>query len=170
MDIGIRADGLSTDEFEQFAVELIKRKFEKENFHGFKEGRDDGIDGVDDIKNPSIVLQAKRWCDDKNKKTAVRLLKEEIDKICITKKKLKYNWTNPFSYVIVTSMGLLPSQLKEIRDYADEKCGSLIPSDDYIIHGSVLNELSNESKYSDIFENHGLLIKNIGKILHKEKK
>lgn len=37
MDIGIRADGLSTDEFEQFAVELIKRKFEK-NFHGFKEG------------------------------------------------------------------------------------------------------------------------------------
>ena len=26
MDIGIRADGLSTDEFEQFAVELIKRK------------------------------------------------------------------------------------------------------------------------------------------------
>lgn len=169
MDIGIRADGLSTDEFEQFAVELIKRKFEKENFHGFKEGRDDGIDGVDDIKNPSIVLQAKRWCDDKNKKTAVRLLKEEIDKICITKKNLKYNWTNPFSYVIVTSMGLLPSQLKEIRDYADEKCGSLIPSDDYIIHGSVLNELSNESKYSDIFEDHGLLIKNIGKILHKEK-
>lgn len=89
--------------------------------------RDDGIDGVDDIKNPSIVLQAKRWCDDKNKKTAVRLLKEEIDKICITKKNLKYNWTNPFSYVIVTSMGLLPSQLKEIRDYADEKCGGSYP-------------------------------------------
>ena len=81
MDIGIRADGMTTSDFENFAIEIVKRKFNNSSLHGFKEGKDDGIDGIDDIKYPSLIIQAKRWQVTKNKTTAVKHLKEEIDKI-----------------------------------------------------------------------------------------
>lgn len=46
MDIGIRADGMTTSDFENFAIEIVKRKFKNSSLHGFKEGKDDGIDGI----------------------------------------------------------------------------------------------------------------------------
>ena len=52
MKIEIRADGLETAEFEKFAIELVKRKFKNKNLHGFTEGRDNGIDGIDDMISP----------------------------------------------------------------------------------------------------------------------
>ena len=61
MDIGIRADGMTTSDFENFAIEIVKKKFENKSLHGFKEGRDAGIDGIDDIKSPTLIIQAKRW-------------------------------------------------------------------------------------------------------------
>ena len=109
MDIGIRADGMTTSDFENFAIEIVKRKFKNSSLHGFKEGKDDGIDGIDDIKSPSLIIQAKRWQVTKNKTTAVKHLKEEIDKIALTKE--KYGWVTDFKYVIVTSMGLSPAKL-----------------------------------------------------------
>ena len=60
MDIGIRADGLTTSDFEDFAIEIVKKKFGNNALHGFKEGKDDGIDGIDDIKSPTLIVQAKR--------------------------------------------------------------------------------------------------------------
>ena len=104
MDIGIRADGMTTSDFENFAIEIVKKKFENKSLHGFKEGRDGGIDGIDNIKSPTLIIQAKRWQVNKNNTTAVKLLKEEIDKIAQTKE--KYGWEADFNYVIVTSMGL----------------------------------------------------------------
>lgn len=163
MDIGIRADGMTTSDFENFAIEIVKRKFKNSSLHGFKEGKDDGIDGIDDIKSPSLIIQAKRWQVTKNKTTAVKHLKEEIDKIAQTKE--KYGWVTNFKYVIVTSMGLSPANLKEIRDYADEIIPNAIPTDDYIIYSSTLTTLSQQKEYIGVFMDYGLLEKDISIIL-----
>lgn len=163
MDIGIRADGMTTSDFENFAIEIVKRKFKNSSLHGFKEGKDDGIDGIDDIKSPSLIIQAKRWQVTKNKTTAVKQLKEEIDKIALTKE--KYGWVTNFKYVIVTSMGLSPANLKEIRDYADEIIPNAIPTDDYIIYSSTLTTLSQQKEYIGVFMDYGLLEKDISIIL-----
>ena len=167
MDIGIRADGMTTSDFENFAIEIAKKKFENKSLHGFKEGRDDGIDGIDDIKSPTLIIQAKRWQINKNNTTAVKLLKEEIDKIAQTKE--KYGWETDFNYVIVTSMGLSPAGLKEIRDYADKIIPDAIPTDDYIIFSSTLTTFSKQEEYRDIFINYGLLEKDISNILRSER-
>lgn len=167
MDIGIRADGLNTTEFESFAIEIVKKKFNNPSVHGFKEGKDDGIDGIDDIKSPTMIVQAKRWTIDKNNTTAVKLLKEEVDKIYHTK--LKYKCENNFKYIIVTSMKLSPKNLKEIRDYAEEKLPGAVSSDDYIIFSSTLTNLSLDFEYKEIFESYGLIEKNIGRVLNKQK-
>lgn len=167
MDIGIRADGMTTSDFENFTIEIVKRKFKNSSLHGFKEGKDDGIDGIDDIKSPSLIIQAKRWQVTKNKTTAVKHLKEEIDKIARTKE--KYGWVTDFKYVIVTSMGLSPANLKEIRDYADEIIPNAIPTDDYIIYSSTLTTLSQQKEYRDIFMDYGLLEKDISIILKSDR-
>ena len=167
MDIGIRADGMTTSDFENFAIEIVKKKFDNKSLHGFKEGRDDGIDGIDDIKSPTLIIQAKRWQVNKNHTTAVKLLKEEIDKIAQTKE--KYGWESDFNYVIVTSMGLSPAGLKDIRNYADIKIPNAIPADDYIIFSSTLTTLSQQEKYKNIFINYGLLEKDISNILRSER-
>lgn len=167
MDIGIRADGMTTSDFENFAIEIVKKKFDNSSLHGFKEGRDDGIDGIDDIASPSLVIQAKRWQVTKNHATAVKLLKEEIDKIALTKE--KYGWETDFNYVIVTSMGLSPANLKEIRDYADTIIPNAIPTDDYIIFSSTLTTLSQHKEYSEIFIKYGLLEKDITNVLRNIK-
>ena len=167
MDIGIRADGITTSDFENFAIEIVKRKFKNSSLHGFKEGKDDGIDGIDDIKSPTLIIQAKRWQVTKDKTTAVKLLKKEIDKIALTKE--KYGWVTDFKYVIVTSMGLSPANLKEIRDYADKIIPNAIPADDYIIYSSTLTTLSQQEEYRDVFMNYGLLEKDISIILKRDR-
>lgn len=167
MDIGIRADGMTTSDFENFAIEIVKKKFENKSLHGFKEGKDDGIDGIDNIVSPTLIIQAKRWQVNKNHTTAVKLLKEEIDKIAQTKE--KYGWESDFNYVIVTSMGLSPAGLKDIRNYADIKIPNAIPADDYIIFSSTLTTLSQQEKYRNIFINYGLLEKDISNILRSER-
>lgn len=167
MDIGIRADGLTTSDFENFAIEIVKKKFNNIALHGFKEGKDDGIDAIDDICSPTLILQAKRWQVTKNHSTAVNLLKEEIDKIAFAK--VKYDWKADFKYVIVTSMGLSPSDLKKIRDYADQKIPNAISTDDYVIFSSTLVALSQHEEYRDIFMNYGLLEKDITKVLRNYK-
>ncbi|MCB7034790.1 ATP-binding protein [Streptococcus salivarius] len=167
MDIGIRADGMTTSDFENFAIEIVKRKFKNSSLHGFKEGKDDGIDGIDDIKSPSLIIQSKRWQVTKNKTTAVKYLKEEIDKIALTKE--KYGWVTNFKYVIVTSMGLSPANLKEIRDYADEIIPNAIPTDDYIIYSSTLTTLSKQKEYRGVFMDYGLLEKDISIILKSDR-
>lgn len=167
MNIGIRADGMTPSAFEDFAIEIVKKKFDNNSLHGFTQGRDDGIDGIDDIKKPTLIIQAKRWQINRSHTTAVKLLKNEIDKIAQTK--VKYGWNTDFKYVIVTSMGLSPGGLKEIRDYADKIIPNAIPTDDYIIHSSILTTLSQSQKYRCIFEKFGLIVQDISTILKKDR-
>ena len=94
-------------------------------------------------------------------------MKEEIDKIALTKE--KYGWKNDFNYVFVTSMGLSPANLKEIRDYADTIIPNAIPTDDYIIFSSTLTTLSQHKEYSEIFIKYGLLEKDITNVLRNIK-
>lgn len=74
-----------------------------------------------------------------------------------------------FKYVIVTSMGLSPANLKEIRDYADEIIPNAIPTDDYIIYSSTLTTLSQQKEYRDVFMDYGLLEKDISIILKSDR-
>lgn len=167
MDIRIRADMLSTDEFENFAIELAQIQFNKNKLHGFSEGTDEGIDGIDDILCPSIILQAKRWHMDRKQGSAITLLKNEVDKI--VKKKEKENWAANFKYVIVTSMNLSPKSLAEIRKYIDEKLPGSMGSDNCIIFGKTLNELASKKAFKEVFEKYELLQPDLSKILHEEK-
>lgn len=167
MNIGIRADVLTTSDFEDFSIEIVKKMFNKPSLHGFTEGRDNGIDAIDDIKNPTIIVQAKRWKITKDRKSAVRLLKDEIDKIELNI--IKYGWETKFKYVIITSLDLTPKNIKEIREYAEIKLPGAIPNDDYIIFASVLNTLSQDDNYISIFEHYGLIEKNLSKILNDER-
>ena len=167
MKIEIRADGLETAEFEKFAIELVKRKFKNKNLHGFTEGRDNGIDGIDDMISPNLILQAKRWKANKTHTSAVKELKEEIDKIACAK--IKFRWTLPFKYVIVTSLDLTPNNLQEIRNYADIIIPKAILSDDCIIFASSLTTLSQDNDFKDIFEYYKLIEPNFYKILNNIK-
>lgn len=167
MDIGIRADGLNTTDFENFAIELTKVAFNSKTFHGFKEGKDEGIDGIDNSTNPTLILQAKRWGLNKSSNTAVELIKKEIGKIY--QKKIKEEWCSIFKYVLVTSMDFSHNQVKEIRTYANEIMPHSMPSDDCIIFASTFNTLAHNPKYVTIFENYGLLQTNLSKILSERR-
>ncbi|WP_436667484.1 ATP-binding protein [Latilactobacillus sakei] len=168
MDIGIRADGLTTSDFEEFALEIVKKKFNNTKLHGFKEGKDDGIDGIDDVLSPTLLIQAKRWQVTKSHTTAVSLLKDEIKKVSINKE-TKYGWNTNFRYVIVTSMGLSPDDLKKVREYANEILPGSMPSDEYILFSSTLTMMSKDIEFRNIFENYGLVEKNISRVLRKER-
>lgn len=153
-----RYDELYPGEFEKFAIEISGRLFDKK-LHGYSEGSDDGIDGIDDIHNPSLIMQAKRWNEKKSQSEAVKDLMKEIDKILKTKE--KYKWNSSFKYIIVTSMDFSPKNEYEIIEYANKKLSGLIPCGKYIVFKSKLNGLLNESKYQDIFKNYGLIDKDI---------
>lgn len=167
MDIGIRADGLDHTKFEDFAIKLAKVKYNNDRIHGFKKNcRDDGIDGIDDIKKPTIIVQAKRWEQNKSLSDSVRLIKKEIDKISNTKE--KYNWSTQFKYVLITSANLNPESLKEIRDYLNLKLPKSVTSDEDIIFSETLNELSSDNRYRTIFEDFNLIERDLLKLLRAQ--
>ena len=161
MHMGIRADGLSAIEFEEFAIALAQKKYNNCNIFGFAEGRDHGIDAIDDIQRPGIIVQAKRWQLSKNRKQAIKLIKEEIKKILKTKE--AFGWELAFKYVFITSWDLTPNDLKEIIDFSKKYYKQIEEVD--IIYASKLNVLSKDEKYKNVFENHGLLEKNLLKVL-----
>ena len=161
MHMGIRADGLSAIEFEEFAIALAQKKYNNCNIFGFAEGRDHGIDAIDDIQRPGIIVQAKRWQLSKNRKQAIKLIKEEIKKILKTKE--AFGWERAFKYVFITSWDLTPNDLKEIIDFSKKYYKQIEEVD--IIYASKLNVLSKDEKYKNVFENHGLLEKNLLKVL-----
>ena len=152
MNISMRADGLTPENFEKFAIELVQRKFSNSRIHGFDEGTDQGIDGIDDIIQPTIVVQAKRW---KLQTTGTSKIKEEIDKIAAAK--MANGWTTPFKYIFVTSRQLSPKNLKEIREYAENKIPGSMLSDDFILYAKTLEELSGQKSYRPIFQKYNLL-------------
>ncbi|WP_040978416.1 restriction endonuclease [Oceanobacillus jeddahense] len=144
---------LTPTDFEAFARRIVSIILGKEII-GFGEGKDDGIDGLDDINSPTIVVQAKRYQSRTPLNSFKKIVKREIDKIRNTAK--KYEWNNNYEYVIVTSMDLNPLARKEIRDYA----GSLIPSDKNIIDGVLLQDLADKQKFHETFVLYNLKEKN----------
>lgn len=165
MNIGIRADGLSTSEFEEFAIALAQKRYNNNNIIGFAEGRDYGIDALDDIERPSIIVQAKRWQLSKNRKQALNLIKGEIEKILKTKK--EFGWEEAFKYVFITSWDLTPKDLKCIRDFSKPYRKQIKNVD--IIYASILSNLSKDEEYKKIFENHGLLEKDLLKVMKENR-
>lgn len=145
---------LSPMDFESFANRIVSTMFEKKMF-GFGEGKDDGIDGLDDIVHPSIVVQAKRYQSRTTPSKFKDIAKKEIDKI--KKTAIEYNWNSTFEYIIVTSAELNPQTRREIRGYA----GNLMSSDENIIDGIILKNLSDEDVFHKIFIDYKLKEKSL---------
>lgn len=147
--MNIPTEFLTPTEFEEFSNELVTALFHKEII-GYGEGKDDGIDGTDDIVCPTIVVQSKRYQTRTNPSSFTKIALNEIDKIKETSK--KYQWNEDFEYVLITSAELNPASRKTIRDYA----GSLMTTDKNIIDGALLKSLSNKDKYEKIFTSYNL--------------
>lgn len=156
-NIGVRADSLDAEEFERFAVDLCKVVFDNDKVHGFSEGKDDGIDGLDDSINPTLVVQAKRWTPYRN--SAKSQIIEELEKIQNTAK--NYKWEKQFHYAFVTSVALSPKVQNELR----QQYPGLIPSDKYLIDKARINELSSEQRYTSVFRKYKLIGADLSEIL-----
>lgn len=160
-NVGIRADALGEEEFESFANELCKIIFSNQRIHGFPRGKDDGIDGIDDIQRPTIVVQAKRWTPGKT--TARIAINEEISKIRATAS--KYHWDRGFKYVFVTSTGLPPNVQHEVlRNNSD-----LFPSDECLIDSARINDFASDLKFRNLYCQYGLLGADLTSILKKDR-
>ncbi|EFT90274.1 MULTISPECIES: AAA family ATPase [Enterococcus] len=156
--MNIPTDFLTPKDFEDFSNRLVEILFGK-NIIGFGDGKDDGIDGIDNIANPTIVIQSKRYQSRSSPANFVKLAKKEIDKIKLTAK--KFNWKTSFEYIIVTSADLNPNSRNLIRKYA----GNMMSSDENIIDGPFLKKLSDENRFHTLFVNFGLKDKKITDIL-----
>lgn len=156
--MNIPTDFLTPTDFESFANQIAEILFSKRIF-GFGDGKDDGIDGIDNIISPTIVIQSKRYQSRTNPADFVKIALKEIDKI--KQASLKYEWTGHFEYVIITSAILNPMSRKTIRDYAE----GLMSNDSNIIDGSVLKDFSNKKEYEEIFTFYNLKDKKLIELL-----
>ncbi|WP_413518328.1 hypothetical protein [Carnobacterium maltaromaticum] len=160
--MNIPTDFLTPTDFEAFANRVSGILFNK-TIIGFGEGKDDGIDGVDDIVTPTIVIQSKRYQSRTSPSSFVNTAKKEIDKIRMASS--KYNWKNHYEYVIITSSKLNPASRKTIRDYA----GELMSSDNNIIDGNVLKDFSFIKEYEKVFVDYDLIDKKLIDLLKNNK-
>jgi len=151
---------LSPDEFEKFANKIVEVKFGK-NIISFGEGPDGGIDGLDDSVNPSIIVQSKRYKPTTAPSKFLDLVRQEIEKL---RKIIKdNNFSEEIDYVIVTSIPLNPKTRKEIRDLKPE----WIKTDYHILDALLLDDLSHEDKYKEIYKSYNLIDKQLGDIIRK---
>lgn len=58
--MNIPTDFLTPTDFEKFSNRIAEIRFHKDIVE-FGEGKDDGIDGLDDTIKPTIVIQSKRY-------------------------------------------------------------------------------------------------------------
>lgn len=101
---------LEPNEFEKLVCDIIQVR-EGITIETFKEGRDNGIDGLFiDNKERRVIVQVKRYSPT-NYKMLYRKLKEELPKI----KKL-----NPDRYILAVTMDFTPRQKEEILKLFDK--------------------------------------------------
>lgn len=146
----IPTEFLSPDEFEKFANSIVGVLFNK-RIICFGEGPDDGIDGLDDSKNPTIIVQSKRYQPSTQPSKFLGIVKSEISKLVETSKKFDYN--ENFDYVIVTSVKLNPSTRLAIRKLKPE----WIKSDKNIIDATDLENYSKDPRHMHIFKEYNLV-------------
>lgn len=157
----IPTEFLSPGDFEKFANKVVGTLFNK-TIMSFGEGRDGGIDGLDDSVKPSIIVQSKRYQPTTQPSKLLRIIKSEISTLVETSKKNNFN--NDFDYIIVTSARLNPKTRKEIRNLEKK----WIKTDKHIIDANTLESLSENPSYTKIFREYNLingkLIDEIGEI------
>lgn len=162
INITIRTDALSPTDFEKFSVDIVKKKLGNPNITTFAEGKDNGIDGADDPINPNVILQAKRWNPRKNLSSAITEIVKEIDKIVETAN--SWGWDKSFKYIIVTSLELSTLKVREVVQYGEAKLKNF-----ELIHGSQLDTFSRDDNYKTIFENFGLLTKQLIELFREDR-
>lgn len=141
---------LSPDDFEKFANRIVEKIFEK-RILSFGEGADGGIDGIDDTKRPSIVVQSKRYQPSTAPSIFLNTIRDELAKLVETSQ--KNGWGNDFDYVVVTSVRLNPETRRRVRELKPE----WIKSEQHIIDGESLRSFSELEEYKEIFENYNLI-------------
>ena len=159
-NVGIRADAMDEESFECFANELCSVLFNKQ-IHGFSRGTDDGIDGIDDVLNPTIIIQAKRWSPYRT--SASKELDKEVKKIRNTIK--SKHWQGKIRYVIVTSTGIPAKVQNKLRvENPDLFC-----DDDCIIDYARINELSKKPELEKVYSKNHLTGSNLVEVLKKDR-
>lgn len=146
----IPTEYLNPDEFEKFANSIVGILFDK-RIICFGEGPDDGIDGLDDSKNPTIIVQSKRYQPSTQPSKFLSIVKSEISKLVKTLEKFDYNVD--FDYVIVTSVKLNPRTRQAIRNLKPE----WIKSEKHIIDATDLENYSKDPCYIKIFKEYNLV-------------
>lgn len=160
-DLSIRADALSAEDFEAFAVKLCAIIFDKPNLCGVSRGTDGGIDGIDDNSNPTIVVQAKRWSPYRQSNYAK--VEEEVIKIHKTAE--KFGWSNPYRYVFVTSTGLSPETKNRIlKEHED-----IIPDDRSLIDSACINSFISNPSVKELYREYGLIDKDLASIFKADR-
>lgn len=149
---------LSPDEFEKFANKIVEVKFRKKII-SFGEGPDGGIDGLDDSVNPSIIVQSKRYQPTTTPSSFVTTVTKEIEKLRKTIE--DNNFSEEIDYVIVTSVPLNPNARKKIRDLKPE----WIKDDNHIIDALLLDDLSRNDEYKEIYKSYNLIDKQLSDII-----
>ena len=149
---------LSPDEFEKFANKIVEVKFRKKII-SFGEGPDGGIDGLDDSVNPSIIVQSKRYQPTTTPSSFVTTVTKEIKKLRKTIE--DNNFSEEIDYVIVTSVPLNPNARKKIRDLKPE----WIKNDNHILDALLLDDLSRDDEYKEIYKSYNLIDKQLSDII-----
>lgn len=160
MDYFLPTEYLSPSEFELFANQLVGILTGTE-IHGFSEGPDDGIDGIDDDTQPTIIVQAKRFRSFRSSTQNRKDILSEIDKInrLIAEK----NWHH-VEYYVVTSGELTPDGSQQIQRAA----GSLFRhGSGNLITKTTLKELRNDNRFQDLLKDFHLRPENIVEQLSK---
>lgn len=145
----ISTERLPTEQFEEFANKIVSIQYAKK-IYSFSQGPDGGIDGMDDSKSPSIIVQSKRYQLRTSSSTLRDVVLSEIKKV---KQLASQNGWNQFQYVVVTSGTLTPAAKKMIRDAA----GTMMSSDANILTELELSELAIEDKYDKVFREYQLI-------------
>lgn len=159
-NVGIRADAMDEESFECFANELCSVLFNK-SIHGFSRGADDGIDGIDNVLEPTIIVQAKRWSPYKT--NAFTEINKEIKKIRKTIKARQ--WKGKIRYVIVTSTGISPEVQNKLRQMNRD----LFCDDFCLLDYARINELSTRPELERVYSKNHLIGSNLSVVLKKDR-
>lgn len=128
---------MGSKEFEALAKDVCERMLDRK-LERFGEGKDGGIDLTDDVVNPTIIVQCKRY---ENSSQAVDVFEKEAVKMEKFKGSLR-------EYYAFTSADLKPQQVDAIRGFF----GEFMDSDDHVIYNEKIEDFFNERRNFDLLE------------------
>ncbi len=132
-------DNIDFEEFEALSKDVMGRMLSKK-LERFGTGPDGGIDLTDDVCNPTVIVQCKKY---NSPSQFVAVMREEATKMDAYKGTLK-------EYYAFTSADLKPEHVKSVRNLFS----NYMDSDDHVIYNVKLEDFFNKKENADIIEKH----------------